>query len=363
MNTEQQRIYSLLEDEESRFIFENRLLHNENNDYLYIHNIVERCIPESLRQKHTELEDELVDILRRDKKNIWIWGAGFYCTEFLRKIVRKADIDGVRGIIDRNPAKKEVLGIPVYTAEKVDFKAIDCLVISMVDDNVIHNCMEVAVSKGMDKDNVVMYKKYVNAGGWIHLAEQQYFEDFVQYDEGEAFVDAGVLDLYTSFRFAEECKKRHISNYKIYAFEPDSISYERCITIKEQHPEIDITLVNKGLWSSDTILHFQETGRGNAKVAEEAGGSDQISVVSLDSYIKEKVTFIKMDIEGAEMEALKGCQNTIKKYRPKLAISVYHKKEDIIEIPMYIMNLVPDYHYYLRHYSSNHAETVLYALP
>lgn len=108
-------------------------------------------------------------------------------------------------------------------------------------------------------------------------------------------------------------------------------------------------------------MNFQTTGEGSAKVASE--GNDRIEVVSLDSYIKEKVTFIKMDIEGAELEALKGCQNTIKKYRPKLAISVYHKKEDIIEIPGYIMSLVPDYHFYLRHYSSGFAETVLYALP
>ena len=359
MDMEQQRIYSLLEDEESRFIFENRLLHNENDDYLYIQKIVDRYIPEAYRQKPTKAEEELIDALK-NKKNIWIWGGGVCCTKFLREIVIKNGIDGVRGIIDRNTAKKEVLGIPVCTEDKVNFETVDCLVISMVDCNAVRSCMDLAFSKGMDKDSIVVYRKYVNAGGG-HLTEQQYFEDFIQYNEGEVFVDAGVLDLHTSLRFAQECKKRHISNYKVYAFEPDAKSYERCTAIKEQHPEIDIILVNKGLWSSDTTLYFQTTGEGNAKVASE--GSDRIEVVSLDSYIKEKVTFIKMDIEGAELEALKGCQNTIKKYRPKLAICIYHKKEDIIEIPGYIMSLVPDYHFYLRHYSSGFAETVLYALP
>lgn len=359
MNMEQKKVYSLLEDEESRFIFKNRLLHNENDDYLYIQNIVDRCIPESFRQKHTKMDDELIHSLK-SKENIWIWGAGVCCTKFLREIIIKTDIDGVKGIIDRNPAKKEVLGIPVCTVDKVDFKNIDCLVISMMEDNTVQSCMDLAIAKGMDKDNIVMYRNYVYAGR-VTLAEQQYFEDFIQYKEREVFVDAGVLDLYTSLRFAEECNKRHILDYKVYAFEPDVKSYERCIAIKEQHPEIDITLVNKGLWSSDTTLHFQATGGADAKITEE--GIGQIAVVSLDSYMNEKVTFIKMDIEGAELEALKGCQNIIKKYRPKLAISVYHKKGDLVEIPIYLMNLVPDYHFYLRHYSSGFVETVLYALP
>lgn len=359
MNTEQKTIYSLLEDEESRFIFENRLLHNESDDYLYIQRIVERYIPKTSWQKHTKMEGELIDSLK-SKKNIWIWGAGVCCTKFLREIMIKYGIEGIKGIIDRNPAKKEVLGISVCTVDKVDFKNIDCLVISMMESNTAHSCMDLAIAKGIDKNNIVMYRNYVYAGR-VTLAEQQYFEDFIQYEKGEVFIDAGVLDLYTSLRFVEECKKRHIEDYKIYAFEPDERSYDRCLSIKKKHPEIDITLVNKGLWSCDTTLHFQTTGGADSKIAKE--GIGQIAVVSLDSFIKEKVTFIKMDIEGAELEALKGCQDTIKKYRPKLAISVYHKKEDLIEIPTYIMNLVSDYHFYLRHYSSGFVETVLYALP
>ena len=69
-----------------------------------------------------------------------------------------------------------------------------------------------------------------------------------------------------------------------------------------------------------------------------------------------------MDIEGSELEALKGAAETIKKWRPKLAISIYHKYEDIIEIPEYILSIVPDYSFYIRHYSSDIWETVLYAI-
>ena len=145
MNTEQKTIYSLLEDEESRFIFENRLLHNESDDYLYIQRIVERYIPKTSWQKHTKMEGELIDSLK-SKKNIWIWGAGVCCTKFLREIMIKYGIEGIKGIIDRNPAKKEVLGISVCTVDKVDFKNIDCLVISMMESNTAQSCMDLAIT-------------------------------------------------------------------------------------------------------------------------------------------------------------------------------------------------------------------------
>jgi hypothetical protein len=73
--------------------------------------------------------------------------------------------------------------------------------------------------------------------------------------------------------------------------------------------------------------------------------------------------FIKMDIEGSELEALKGAKNTIKNQKPRLAISVYHKPEDIFEIPLYLKELVPAYKFYLRHDCLvNLTETVLYAM-
>ena len=91
-------------------------------------------------------------------------------------------------------------------------------------------------------------------------------------------------------------------------------------------------------------------------------GADEIKVVTIDGIVKEKVTFIKMDIEGSELKALHGAEQKIKKYKPKLAICIYHKVEDIIDIPSYIHSLVPEYKFYIRHYSFGQAETVLYAI-
>ncbi|MCM1303087.1 MAG: FkbM family methyltransferase [Lachnospiraceae bacterium] len=69
-----------------------------------------------------------------------------------------------------------------------------------------------------------------------------------------------------------------------------------------------------------------------------------------------------MDIEGAEMEALTGACKTIQKNRPKLAICIYHKYEDLYRIPMYVKSLVPEYRIYIRHYSDTPSETVMYAI-
>ena len=92
---------------------------------------------------------------------------------------------------------------------------------------------------------------------------------------------------------------------------------------------------------------------------------DAVEVVSLDEDICEPVSWIKMDIEGAEYDALLGCKNHIKKEQPKLSVSVYHGYEDIIRLPLLIDELNPSYRFYLRYYGGNliPTELVLTALP
>ncbi len=84
--------------------------------------------------------------------------------------------------------------------------------------------------------------------------------------------------------------------------------------------------------------------------------------VNIDSVInQEKVTFIKMDVEGSELGALKGAEKTIRINKPRLAICIYHKKMDLLEIASYLLKVVPEYNFYIRQYWSNMWETVLYA--
>ena len=91
-----------------------------------------------------------------------------------------------------------------------------------------------------------------------------------------------------------------------------------------------------------------------------------VDIITIDEYCSKnniKPDFIKMDIEGAELSALKGGIETIRKYRPQLAISIYHSHEDFINIPQYLSENLENYKFSLGHYSSKRIETVLYAIP
>lgn len=112
-------------------------------------------------------------------------------------------------------------------------------------------------------------------------------------------------------------------------------------------------------WNKEEKLYFTEELTGS-RVEEE--GRIVVNGGDIDSIAKEdRVTYIKMDIEGSELKALEGAKKTIQRNRPKLAVCLYHKFEDIVELPAYILELVPEYKFYIRHYCSDVCETVLYA--
>jgi hypothetical protein len=96
-------------------------------------------------------------------------------------------------------------------------------------------------------------------------------------------------------------------------------------------------------------------------------GDAVVSTKSIDDLAAEerldRVDFIKMDIEGAELEALAGARDVIQRYQPRLAISVYHRPADMTAIPEYIQSLGVPYDYYLGHYTIHDEETVLFANP
>ena len=94
--------------------------------------------------------------------------------------------------------------------------------------------------------------------------------------------------------------------------------------------------------------------------------SQKLSTISIDDFVKEKnlakIDFIKMDIEGAEIATLLGAKETLTKYQPKLAISIYHDIEHYYKIPYYINSLNLNYSFYLDHFSINRAETILFGI-
>lgn len=101
--------------------------------------------------------------------------------------------------------------------------------------------------------------------------------------------------------------------------------------------------------------------------AGSGGGVEGVEVncCTLDKKLADRdITFIKMDIEGAEKKALLGAADIIKRSKPILAICIYHKREDFFEIPLLIDEMVTgEYTFYVRQYRYGQSETVLYALP
>lgn len=184
----------------------------------------------------------------------------------------------------------------------------------------------------------------------------QYFDNIIKLNADEIFIDAGVLNGQTSLDFAKKCNNKY---KKIYLFEADK-SFEN--NIKDNILELHNTELHmKGLWNKEETISFMELDGGSGNISDQ--GTTSIDVDTLDNMLKgQEATFIKMDIEGAELNALIGSKETIKKYKPKLAICVYHKNEDILSIPLYIKELVPEYKFYMRHYSNGNTETVLYAI-
>ncbi len=186
--------------------------------------------------------------------------------------------------------------------------------------------------------------------------QRQYFSlPQITTSKEEVFVDAGAFNGDDCIDFINT-----YTNYKkIYAFEPDIKNYENCTN--RLHDYANIEVINSGLWSDNTCLSFSFKSSGSSHIS----GDDlnTIKVVSLDKALPDEIiTWIKMDIEGSEIDAINGARAIIAKHKPKMSVCVYHKPQDIIQIPEILHSLNKSYTFYLRHYSLGNLETVLYAL-
>lgn len=352
------KILSSLEDEQSEFIYRKRVEYNETGNFNTIKEIVARYLPK-LEDKpyYPGMENELPKRLE-DRRNIVIFGSGMNG----KGIVQSLNARGIMPVCYADNARDKwgtrVEGLEVRDPSEIDFKGMDAVVITPFNGEIVDAIHKQLLELGVTEDVLFNYKDF----SATVLEQELYFDpELIQLCENEVFVDAGALNLETSLRFMEECRKSHIHNYRIHAFEPDCVSYETCKKVLKGVPDADIQLYNAGLWSEDTTLYFEKNGNAASRISKEKTGTS-IKAVALDGRVLDPVTFIKMDIEGAELEALKGSREILKRYRPKLAVSLYHKKEDLVEIPSYIKQLVPEYKLYIRHYSNAGVETVLYAV-
>ncbi|MCO6679215.1 FkbM family methyltransferase [Cutibacterium avidum] len=185
---------------------------------------------------------------------------------------------------------------------------------------------------------------------------------------GDHVVDAGACYGDTALTFADQVRP----NGSVYSFEmvPENLSVMR--ENLKQNPDLAsrVTVFSRPLGARDGVACRINTGRAGASVSTVGSDADvdesepSVATMSIDALhqrgLLARVDMIKMDIEGAEVEALKGAEQTIRKFRPRLAICIYHSPEDFEAIPRLIDSFGQDYRFALGHYSGSLLETVLY---
>ena len=210
--------------------------------------------------------------------------------------------------------------------------------------------------------------------------ENQYFPpDIITLDSNDVFIDGGAYDGKTTEDFIRKTKE----NYShAHVFEPVPANYSTAASRLVDYINLGkVTLIEKALSDKKEKVIFFENRFGSHMLDPDTKTAllDVSSVdssfvpsfveaetVSLDAYFEgqsDMPSFIKLDVEGAEMDALVGARGLIEKHRPKLAVSIYHKFEDLFEIPLYLMQAYPFYDFYIRHHQLSSWETTLYAVP
>ncbi len=202
-----------------------------------------------------------------------------------------------------------------------------------------------------DKDNVMLFETWIS--------QNYILEGKCEPKQGDIAIDGGAYQGETSIWLADKVGK----DGKVFGFEIVQSNIDAFKKNIERNSLDNVFVIEYGLWDENTSIWTSDDSYRSKCIAEKADNG--IAVVAIDSFVEEqgleRVDFIKMDIEGAEMRALQGAKNTIKNYKPQLAICVYHLDTDIIEIPLFIKELVPEYKIYLSHKIPYYNSTVVFA--
>jgi FkbM family methyltransferase len=195
------------------------------------------------------------------------------------------------------------------------------------------------------------------------VPQDQYFpDDLFTLSEDEIFIDCGAFDGDTLLNFVTRQKAAF---EKIVAFEPDHRNLlELMKSISKLAPGIQskIEVYPFGLGARREKLAFDATGSAGSSINQE--GETLIEIAPLDEILgNQKPTYIKMDIEGAELDALNGAAMIIRKFHPILAISVYHSFDHLWKLPLLIRSFYDGYKFFLRAHGQEAWDLVCYAVP
>ena len=178
----------------------------------------------------------------------------------------------------------------------------------------------------------------------------------------ECFVDCGA---YTGDTLADFLRLSGGQFQKLWALEPDPANFaslRRAVSALPAGPRERISLLEIAAGDRAGTLRFSADSTAASAVSDQ--GAIEVQGQTLDALLGENpVTFLKMDIEGAESAALRGAQNLLGRCRPILAICIYHLQEHLWEIPEWLRGRLRDYHFYLRPHDLEGWDLVCYAVP
>lgn len=351
------KLYSLLQDDLSKEIFWARLKTDisptmESLLALYKASGVPTQEELSLQETWKEKFSELTEC----GKKIILYGAGREGKCFANAIWNgKQDF---YGFCDKNSHKfpNGYLNKPVISTEEL-FRNKDIYYVIISTACYTEEIASFLRKNDFPEDHILPYFSMVQSG---HKNIPRPYFDFPElYTENTVFVDAGCFNGQDSVDFTKFCKGKYS---KILAFEPEISNIAKCKEALSDYRDVEI--FNKGLGNECKTVRFSSEKTASHIVAETENSIDytSVDVITLDSVTGNcDVGFIKMDIEGAEMDALRGAQNTIVRDKPMIAVSVYHRAGDVLEIMSYLNSLNLDYRFWLRHYFFSSCDTVLYA--
>jgi FkbM family methyltransferase len=210
-------------------------------------------------------------------------------------------------------------------------------------------------------ENLLKYGfKMMQLVSTFSISDQYFCYPFFLPTDNETYLDIGCLDGNSIADYIKFCSGRYKN---IIGLEPDTLNFKTTVNMINDKKFKNVNIISKGVWSSTTELHFNNTGNGSSRIVE--SGDVIVPVTKIDDVLagyEGGNMLIKMDVEGAELEVLKGAKSTLLSNKPRLAICLYHKPEDIIDIPVFLSDLVPEYRFFIRHNNLyNMTETVLFA--
>jgi FkbM family methyltransferase len=303
------------------------------------------CIPENLRQGLEFTNIKIVDIddlfALRGSTTVLVCGDGWLAAFFVN-LLRK---HGIQCVLTLPPLEK-------YRENE------NKIVANMLHLWKVYNYLNDEVSKDIFL-SLLKYKITGDLSDLVMSEFPQYYHDKVRPEPGDTIIDGGAFDGGTGVNFIKSVG----GNAKVIGFEPNKENAALAKkSIKDGGFENKSIIIEAGLGAFSSIAYIQGNGPGSFTSEKETTNSQVINIQSIDEYCRdndEKIDLIKLDIEGYELAALKGARGTIARLNPKLQICLYHKMEDLWEIPLFINGINRRYNFYLAHHYIDSTDTYL----